>query len=74
MGLSITTEEGGVSEEMELLGLGRQKGLHREAGPELGAPRDGVHPQQKGGRVSSEAGSGASMCWGRLQARGKTTK
>lgn len=45
---SVSPEDGGVSKETELLGLGRQKGLLREAGPELGAPRDGVRLLARG--------------------------
>ena len=44
----MSPEEGGVSKETELLGLGRQKGLLREAGPELGAPRDRVRLPARG--------------------------
>lgn len=45
---SVSPEEGGVSKETELLGLGRQKGLLREARPELGAPRDRVRLPARG--------------------------
>lgn len=60
---SGSPEEGGVFKQTELLGLGRQ-------GLSWGLQRMGSASRQEGRRASSEAGSGASMCWGRLQARG----